>query len=374
MAPHLIHQFWGSNSDSVSQLLVREVILAEQVEVLPGSGRADSIGRTYQNDSERSSRRKANEAETGWSQPAHQLQTRPPRQRSSLREFLCRIWYLCWNLTDIIPDPTFMPATKISRKPLRHKDRAARAVRQILDSPSPTFQPPWSNANGWNYPQYFATMRVGDVDGDGKAELVGRGADGAQIWWFDTVAATWISLCINQCNWTDANGWGDVSRAQTLRLADVNGDDVCELIARNQTGLEVWQYDPSSGSCQLLVANGCNWTDAAGWNQPQYYSTILCADINGDDIAEIIGRGANGIEVWSCANGSWTQLAAGGCNWTDAAGWNQPQYYSTIRAADVNGDGLPELIGRGANGIEVWVFLTKTAKGQFVSKPGSGSV
>src|ERR1700682_3822484 len=42
------------------------------------SGRADSIGRTYQDDSERSSRRKANEAETGWSQPAHKLRTRPP--------------------------------------------------------------------------------------------------------------------------------------------------------------------------------------------------------------------------------------------------------------------------------------------------------
>jgi hypothetical protein len=42
------------------------------------AGRADSIGRIYQDDSERSSRRKANEAETGWSQPAHKLQTRPP--------------------------------------------------------------------------------------------------------------------------------------------------------------------------------------------------------------------------------------------------------------------------------------------------------
>jgi hypothetical protein len=31
MAPHLVHQFWGSNSDAVSQLLVREVILAEEV-------------------------------------------------------------------------------------------------------------------------------------------------------------------------------------------------------------------------------------------------------------------------------------------------------------------------------------------------------
>ena len=37
MGPHLVHQFLGSNSDAVSQLLVREVILAEQVEVLPGN-------------------------------------------------------------------------------------------------------------------------------------------------------------------------------------------------------------------------------------------------------------------------------------------------------------------------------------------------
>jgi hypothetical protein len=42
------------------------------------AARADSIGRTYQDDSERSSRRKANEAETGRSQPVHKLQTPPP--------------------------------------------------------------------------------------------------------------------------------------------------------------------------------------------------------------------------------------------------------------------------------------------------------
>src|ERR1700730_5237620 len=73
-------------------------------------------GPTYQDDSERSCRRKANEAETGWSQPAHKLQTRPPRQRSSLREFLCRIWYLCWNLTTLA----------------RYDDAMARAMPEVL--------------------------------------------------------------------------------------------------------------------------------------------------------------------------------------------------------------------------------------------------
>src|ERR1700693_755431 len=68
------------------------------------SGRADSIGRTYQDDSERSSRRKANEAETGWSQPAHKLHTRPPGKGPRCAKFLCRIWYLCWNLTKAASD------------------------------------------------------------------------------------------------------------------------------------------------------------------------------------------------------------------------------------------------------------------------------
>ena len=40
MSPHLVYQFWGSNSDAVSQLLVRDVTLDEQGEVLPGNRRA----------------------------------------------------------------------------------------------------------------------------------------------------------------------------------------------------------------------------------------------------------------------------------------------------------------------------------------------
>jgi hypothetical protein len=33
------------------------------------------------------------------SQPAHKLQTRPPGKGPRCAKFLCRIWYLCWNLT-----------------------------------------------------------------------------------------------------------------------------------------------------------------------------------------------------------------------------------------------------------------------------------
>src|SRR5208337_5577791 len=39
--------------------------------------------------------------ETGRSQPAHKLQTRPPGKGPRCAKFLCRIWYLCWNLTKV---------------------------------------------------------------------------------------------------------------------------------------------------------------------------------------------------------------------------------------------------------------------------------
>src|SRR5271157_1635764 len=38
-APRSVHQFWGPDSDAILQLSLREIILAQQVEVLPGSRR-----------------------------------------------------------------------------------------------------------------------------------------------------------------------------------------------------------------------------------------------------------------------------------------------------------------------------------------------
>ena len=40
IAPRLVHQFWEPNSHAVPQLFFREIVLTEQVEVLPGSRRA----------------------------------------------------------------------------------------------------------------------------------------------------------------------------------------------------------------------------------------------------------------------------------------------------------------------------------------------
>ncbi len=44
------------------------------------------------------------------------------------------------------------------------------------------YMPPWSDAAGWSSPSYYATMQAADVNGDGKAELLGRSSAGIQTW------------------------------------------------------------------------------------------------------------------------------------------------------------------------------------------------
>jgi hypothetical protein len=38
-----------------------------------------------------------------------------------------------------------------------------------------------TDAQGWNQPHYYKTIRLADVDGDGRAELVARGADEVMV-------------------------------------------------------------------------------------------------------------------------------------------------------------------------------------------------
>src|SRR5262245_26260581 len=69
--------------------------------------------------------------------------------------------------------------------------------------------------------------------------------------------------------------------------------------------------------------------DAGGWYLPQYYTTIRYADVDGDGRAELLARGAAGIQVWDLDR---SRLWAGwpaGTEITDADNWLQPQYYST---------------------------------------------
>jgi len=95
------------------------------------------------------------------------------------------------------------------------------------------------------------------------------------------------------------------------------------------------------------------FSDINGWNQPQYYSTIKLVDMNGDGKADVCGRGGAGFY---CAFSNGLSFQGGfsvvADNFSDANGWNQLDHYQNMFwIHDMNGDGMPDICGRGSAGI-----------------------
>ena len=167
--------------------------------------------------------------------------------------------------------------------------------------------------------------------------------------YFDACGPTFVSP-----PWGDAGGWTDPSKYSTIQLADVNGDGRDELIARNDQGLEIFWFDTTLGQWRPQVdANGVQevLTDfrsplpterpTTDWTKPQYYSTIQAADVDGQPGEEILARFADGMRVYQYSPPAGSQSIDGG-SWarigiggpfSDAAGYGDPSLYPTIQVA-----------------------------------------
>jgi len=102
----------------------------------------------------------------------------------------------------------------------------------------------------------------------------------------------------------------------------------------------------SFASAQLWTAN----FSVASWPDQNTYPRIL-ADVNGDGLQDIVGFGSSGVQV---ALNTGTSFASGQIwNTGFAAGsWPDQNTYPRI-LADVNGDGLPDIIGFASDGARV---------------------
>lgn len=95
----------------------------------------------------------------------------------------------------------------------------------------------FADSFGWNHPRYFPSLRFGDIDGDGLADVCGRGDAGlycgiTQAGWGSFGALVGVSN-LAQPQMSDANNWGNpTSNLASLQLVDFDGDgkaDACGL-------------------------------------------------------------------------------------------------------------------------------------------------
>ena len=147
----------------------------------------------------------------------------------------------------------------------------------------------------------------------------------------------------------DAGGWSSDDR-YPRELADVNHDGMADIVGFGDSGVYVALATGggSFGATSLKLSSFA--PDAGGWSSEDKYPREL-ADVNGDGMADIVGFGESGVFV-SLATGGGAfgsptfQLASFGPN---AGGWSSDDKYPR-ELADVNGDGMADIVGFGQLG------------------------
>jgi hypothetical protein len=219
-----------------------------------------------------------------------------------------------------------------------------------------------TEGSGWSQEGYYATIQTADIDGNGNAELIARGSDGIHEWNYSPSGA-WVEIQNSQRILSDALGWNYPYYYSTIQFAVLNpGLKQADLIARAGDGIHVYRWDGQNKLWNDLNEGATDrpFPDSGdpgtNWTQPGYYTTIHVGTFG--KTLYLIGRGAGGLEwfSWNESAKTWNRVD-GPAEFSDGAGWDRVQYYSTLQVANLNGDLTNEqVIARGAFGVTVLYY------------------
>lgn len=191
----------------------------------------------------------------------------------------------------------------------------------------PTYLTPGlTDVDGWDEPAHYRNLMTGDLDGDGVDELVARGTGGTQVFRFRPALGQWSQVLIDPVL-SDSDGWDQPKYYETIQLGDIDGDGRAELVARSPDGVIVFRYQsggsPDAADWTRLTTSG-PMNDAEGWgNDPGYYETIQLVPLGrsgSQPTMQLMGRGADGLELYRWNGTGWSALARLDAL-SDANGW-----------------------------------------------------
>jgi hypothetical protein len=203
-------------------------------------------------------------------------------------------------------------------------------------------------ANGWNSDTAFH-RELADVNGDGMADIVGFGNAGVLVA-LATGGGNFAAPQVKLAAFNAANGW--TSQDQFPReLADVNGDGMADIVGFGAAGVQV-ALATGGGNFATPQVKLAAFNDANEWAGQNQFPREL-ADINGDHMADIVGFGHAGVlEALATGGGNFAGLSVSLAAFNQANGWaSQDQFPRQM--ADVNGDGMADIIGFGNAGVLV---------------------
>jgi hypothetical protein len=219
----------------------------------------------------------------------------------------------------------------------------------------------FSDREGFDDPSTGSTLQLGDIDGDGRADLCARHHDGifCALWQDTQQTFGPVSKRSWEQDFSDALGYGvAASYYASVRLVDVNNDGRADVCGRNGVGIECGLNDGMGnfGSATLWTIQ--EFSDAALWFNDASGSTLQFADLNGDGFNDVCGRGASGMICMLNTAGVGFEGFEEAHHWSDTGdfsddeGWGDvAAHYGSIDLGDINGDGRADVCGRNAAGL-----------------------
>ncbi len=210
------------------------------------------------------------------------------------------------------------------------------------------------NDGGWSsfdlYPRQLA-----DVNGDGRDDIVGFGHDAVYVSLGQSNGTFGAhSVANNNAFTVNDGGWSSFD-LYPRQLGDVNGDGRDDIVGFGHDAVYVSLGQSNGTFAAHSVANNNVFTvNDGGWSSFDLYPRQL-ADVNGDGRDDIVGFGHDAVYVsLGQSNGTFGthSVAKNDAFTVNDGGWSSFDLYPR-QLADVNGDGRNDIVGFGHDAVYV---------------------
>jgi hypothetical protein len=205
----------------------------------------------------------------------------------------------------------------------------------------------FSDARGWRTVARYGTLQYPDLDGDRRADVCGRSDEGIVCGISD--GSRFADVKVWSPALSDAQGWSDRLRWATVQFPDVNGDRRADLCARAADGIRCALSDGGRfGALQLWASSfdDHDWAlDESRW------TTISYPDLDGDGRADVCGRSPGGLTCGRSTGRSFDSIRLWSDFFNDNVGWADRAYAGSIQFGDIDGDGRADVCARWSDGI-----------------------